>query len=370
MATKESAALSGAASGAAIGTGVLPGWGTAIGAAVGGIGGLLAGAAAEKDSKKQKEILQEGINRILSIPNPEERIAVYASLKQQGLLTPEAETAIKAQDSELRNISTDPRVEQAQMAALSQLQELGKSGGLDQADRVNIEAARQRAAAESARQQEAVQESMARRGVSGSGLEMAQRQMAAQAASNQSSMAEQQIQGEARRRALDAMVKSGAMAGDIRSQSFTEEARKADAQDLINRFNATAAQGVMQRNVGTRNAAQASNLETSQSISDKNAAIRNAQMDVERTAPGRQFDRELAKASSASGQGGALANYYGAQAQGTRDMWGNILGSGGKIASAYASRPQPITTSSPTQVEPTNAWEDQFDPKFRMQGVD
>jgi hypothetical protein len=317
------------------------------------------------DEKKRLDLLKKARQAIQDIPNPEERIEVYKQLEQQGVLTPELEQAITVGDTALEQIKTDPRLREAQMSALGQLQELGKSGGLDQADRLNIEEARQRAASEASRQQAAVQESMARRGISGSGLEMAQRQMAGQAAANQSSMMDQRIQAEARRRALEAMMQGGQLAGSIRGQDFGEESRKKEAQDLINRFNATAMQGVGQRNAQAKNAAQEANLRAKQHADEVNVGIANREMDHRRLAPIGGFQRELAKQSAAAGNTGPLADFYKDQAQGTRDMWSGLIAQGGKAGAAFMNKP--ASPAAQPQVAASSNYDDNG---FRMEGVE
>jgi hypothetical protein len=339
MANATSSAIGGAASGAAAGATVGGPWGAAIGGVagglIGGIGGYFAGAAAEKDEKARKKLLQEGIARIQAIPDPEMQKAAYGELKSQGIITPKLEQEIQIADTEMLGVQVDPRLREAQMTALGQLQELGTSGGMDAADLANIERAKQRAAAMSASQQAGIQESLARRGVGGSGLELAQRQMAAQQAANALRQQEMDVQGEARRRALQAVMQGGALAGDVRSQQFSEEARKAEAADLVNRFREQNMIGTQQRNIDRKNVAQAANLKEEQRLSEANVGLRNAEQDADWQRRQQIFNSRLSKAQAAAGQGSNLANYYGDQAQATRDMWGGLLKGVGQGAAAY-----------------------------------
>jgi hypothetical protein len=321
---------------------VVPGVGNAIGAVaggiLGGIGGFLSAASQESDQKKRDRLLQQAAQEIANIPTPELKFQAYEELKSAGLFTPELEKEIKVADSEYEKIATDPRLKEAQMGALASLQDLAKSGGLDAMDKANLEQARRRAALDSANQQAAVQESMARRGIGGSGLEMVQRQMAAQSAANQANAADLQIQGEARRRALEAMQQSGQLAGNVREQDFGEQAKIAAAKDELNRFRAQNAINLQMRNVGSINEAQAKNLANQQRILDANVASRNAGMDLQRNIAQQNYQNQLSKAAA---QGGVYREQAGAadrSAQQTGKMWGGLMQGIGQLGTAYAAR--------------------------------
>jgi hypothetical protein len=352
--SKAMGGLGGAAQGAATGFMVSGGnpLGAIAGGALGGIGGLLAAADQEKDQKKADALRQRAAEEIAKIPTPELKFQAYEELKSAGYFTPELEKEIKIADSEYEKISTDPRLKEAQMGALASLQELAKSGGLDAMDRANLEQARRRAALDSANQQAAVQESMARRGMGGSGLEMVQRQMAAQSAANQANAADLQIQGEARRRALEAIQQSGQLAGNVREQDFGEQAKIAAAKDELNRFRAQNAINMQMRNIGSMNEAQLQNLKEKQRILDANVASRNAGMDLQRSIAQKNYENQLNKAAA---QGGVYREQAGAadrSAQQTGQMWGGLMQGIGQLGTAYAS------TKKPTKEEDFSASQD------------
>jgi hypothetical protein len=330
------AGLSGGASGAA--TGALVGGvpGAAIGGAIGVIGGLMSSAKAAKSEKEAERYLKEARDMILNIQTPEQKAAVYEELKVQGLLTPQFEKDIAVADTEMKKIILDPRYKEAQLAALKQMQDLGKSGGLDDMDRFNIEQAQQRALGQAQAQRAQTTEEMARRGMGTSGLAMLQSQMAGQGAANAQRQAEMQVQAEARRRALESILKGGQLAGDIRGQEFGEESQKAQAQDLINRFNVQNQIGSQQRNIDRTNIAQEANLRAQQAVANANVGIRNTARDINRTAGDIAFEQQLSRAQAASGTATPLANFSLGQAQGTRDQWGNLLESATKGVSAYS----------------------------------
>jgi hypothetical protein len=287
-----------------------------------------------------------------SIQTPEEKGIVMAELKAAGTLDPVMEQNILAGDTEMRKISLDPAYKQAQMGALKQLQDLGKSGGLDEMDKANLEAANMKARSEAQGQRQQVAEEMGRRGMSSSGLSMVQSQMAGQSAANAQRGADLQIQGEARRRALEAMLKGGQLAGDIRGQDFNEQSQAAQAQDMLNKFNVSNQLGVQSRNVGAQNTAQASNLSEAQRRLDYNTKLPYEQAQ-------QSYKDKMARASGAAGQSGSLANFYGQQGQNTRDQWGNLLSAGAKGAAAYSD----YKKANPTVATPAQAPAIETDPR-------
>ena len=323
--------LSGVVSGASSGAmaGGVPG--AAAGGLVGGAISWFAASAAEKDQKKKNELLQRGIDEMNSIPLPEERALVVEELKSAGLYTPALAGHIKQADTEYDKIKTDPVLKEAQMGALAQLQDLGKSGGLDQMDKANIEAARQRYAAESASQQAGVTESMQRRGMAGAGMEAVQRRMSAQGAANQMANQEAQIQGEARRRALDAMMRAGQLGGDIRGQEYDEQAKKAQAQDLINASNIAA----QRKDVDIINDAKKYNLGNEQDIINKMWEEKQRKNRLTQEAPQKLFDAKYKIATGKSPYITAQANMIDPKASETAAA--NILTAGAQGAAGYSA---------------------------------
>lgn len=335
-------AISGGLGGAAAGgmTFGLPG---AIGGGVlGGILGYMGAADQAKSQEERMEILRQAAAQFNNIQIPEEKARVYEELRSAGRLSPEFEAAISAPSTTMEQISVDPRLREAQMAALAQLSALGRSG-MDQKDLAEIEAARQRYAAESQAQQNAIQESMARRGLGSSGMEQVLRAQAGQQAANQMALTEQSLQGEARRRALEAIMKSGQLGGQIRTQEFDEESAKKQAQDAINRFNASLMAGRESRNVDRSNQAQASNLTQAQRLADANVALRNTAYDTNAGAAQRRFDNEMRRTAGATGFTGAAADVKADEGKYKAQMWGNIGQGATQIAQAFANRPGPST---------------------------
>lgn len=304
-------------------------------AAASAITGYLGQQQAAKSEREKRKLLQQARAEFEKIEVPEEKAAVYEELKRAGVLTPEFEKEINIPDTEYTKVQADPALKQAQMNALARLSQLGESGGFDEADKANLERARQRYAAESASQQGAVQESLARRGLQSAGAEMVQRQMAAQNAANQTADIERQLQGEGRRRALEAILQGGQVSGNIRSQDVGEQERRAAAIDRINQMRVQNQIDVNQRNVERQNAAQAANLQNQQRIQDANVAFRNQAYDTNRTANQRTFQNQMARAGGMASPITNQASAFGQKAEGEKDMWGGLASGIAQMGAAY-----------------------------------
>lgn len=138
---------------------------------------------------------------------------------------------------------------EAQMAALSQMQEWGR-GGLTQADRAALESTRQRDAQAAGSAQRSLMQQAQARGVGGGGLDFATRQQASQMGQQQSSDAESQMLQGAQQRALAAVQASGNLAGAVREQDVG--ATQQSWEDAANR--AAGATGQYGTDVGSANA--------------------------------------------------------------------------------------------------------------------
>lgn len=333
--------LGGAAQGASIGAATGNPLGVAIGAGVGALaGGALAYMAAADQAKtdeERQELLAKAAEEFRNIPDPETQKVVYEQLKSQGKLTPEMERDFIAPDSRMAQVSTDPRLKEAQFAALAQLAQLGE-GGMDVKDLADIEAAKQRYLGQQAAQQQAVQESMARRGIASGGQEFSLRQQAAQNAANQMNQYEQQIQGEARRRALEAIMQQGQMAGNVRTQEFSEEAQKAQAADAIAKFNAQMRSATEARNIAARNQAQLGNLTEAQRIADYNSKVAAQNAAAENALRQQAFENQYRRTAGATGtplQGQVdLAKEAGIR---SANMYSGLAQGIGQAGSSYAS---------------------------------
>lgn len=254
--------------------------------------GLMAEARAA-DAKRLAAI--EGV----SLPDAElqeERLRLAAEQIPElaGLL--EAEQLDQVDDLEF-----DPRLKEAQMAALESMQERGKSG-LSEEDKLIYDDIRESLASDAASQQADIGRRMAEQGASGSGQEMAQRMNAQQVAAMQASKAGRGMAADALRSKMESEQTAGQMSGQMSAQDMARQQSNRAAQQQIAQFNAQNRQQTNRYNLGQQ-----------QNIANQTANQRNQMYTNLVDQQNQQFQNELNRAN-------AVAGVHGQQAGGLRSQ--------------------------------------------------
>lgn len=269
--------------------------------------------------------------------------ASYIAEKYAGDFSPEQLAEIQQQsDSELKGISIDPRYKEAQLAALQQLQDRSVDG-------YNIEdkAAMSRTLNEAAMQERAQRDSLLAnaqsRGAASGGNVLAQQLMAQQGAASRANDGALQIAADGRRRALEAVMASGQLGGQMQGQDFDQQARIAAAQDSINQFNTRNVNDRSMYNNQLVNNAQLRNVDTRQGIASTNAAGRNNfnqnQFNNQARISEVQYNHQT---NDINAQNAA----YQAKVNARNAKKGAILGTAGTAAGAYFGGPQGAQTGN------------------------
>lgn len=172
--------------------------------------------------------------------------------------------------SEMFNVTTDPRLREAQMGALDALGGIASSGGMTLTDEANLAKLQGEVSAADRGRREAILQNMQMRGQGGSGLELLAQLQSAQDATTDASAGSRDIAAMAQDRALQAIMQQGAMGGQIRGQEFSEQADIAKAQDIINAFNAGNLTQGSQFNAGVVNRGQEVNVGNSLNTQGQN----------------------------------------------------------------------------------------------------
>lgn len=162
--------------------------------------------------------------------------------------------------SEMFNVSTDPRLRDAQLGALEALGGIAESGGMTLRDEANLGKLQSEVSQADRGRREAILQNMQMRGQGGSGLELLAQLQSAQDATTDASAGSRDIAAQAQDRALRAIMQQGALGGQIRGQEFGEQADLAKAQDIINAFNAGNLTQGSQFNADTVNTGQRFNV--------------------------------------------------------------------------------------------------------------
>jgi hypothetical protein len=298
---------------------------------------LLGHEEAEKQRKDAKNALKRAEAEFSSIKVPElsDQKLILEQLMSAGMLNPEMEQALTLQDSAFDSVSTDPRLKQAQLQALSKFMEINEQGGLSLQDQANLNKIQGQLRQQEKGNRDAILQNMAQRGVSGSGFELAAQLSNNQAVSDRASQEGLDIAALAQQRALDALMNQNQVASQMRNQDFGEQSSKAQAQDAINKFNTANRQDVQHRNVSTMNQSQATNLQNKQRVMDSNVALRNEQQQYNKELMQKQFDN---KYKIAAGKSGILQNQSQLSqnhADATRKLYGDIISAGANAYAAY-----------------------------------
>lgn len=176
--------------------------------------------------------------------------------------------------SRMGDVSTDPRLFDAQMAALSALEDQAESG-LSDADRFAMRQAEKDLNRQAKGRMDSVRQNMAMRGMGGSGLDLVAQMQAAQAADEAAATSSMQRQAIGSDNRVWARMGAGDLAGNMSREEYDRKARAAQAQDEIERFNTANAVNRSEYNNRLRNEAARANLEGRQGVASRNVGARN-----------------------------------------------------------------------------------------------
>lgn len=318
--------------------------------------GLAGNLLGQGDRNAAAGMSQEALQEILGITAPDvEAMKLNLTPYQiQGLLDAINEQAQQVGPSAAENISTDPRLAEAQKQALNKLMQVGETG-LTPAEQVQSREMQREVQAQEAQRQAAILQNMKARGVAGSGNEQAARLLSAQNSANQLASSSDKLRAEAFNRALQATAQSGQLGTTMRQQEFGEQERVAQAKDAIANFNAQQRAGAMSRNAAAERTRQATNLSNRQSIANANVNLANEQQRHNKNLSQQDFENRLRRAQAASGAYNTAAQARQGQADATGNMWAGIAeGAGSLLGQAFKSPAAPTNTGS--TLSPEGAW--------------
>lgn len=284
---------------------------------ISGIGNFLSNSSAnDRAAALQDKVFQQWMQ--LHIPDPAEQKVAMERFVSQGQLTPVMQQAIAQSPTEFSKIVTSSQDKAAQNRALSELSNIGNQGGLRLQDKSALQDARLGAQTRERSNRLGVADEMSRRGLSGSGYDVAARLSGQQGTADQEANAGLKVAADAQNRALQSIMGAGKLAGDYRSQDFNEQSAKASAADKINAFNTANLRNVNAANTQAENYSNEANLKNKQKISDQNTTVSNAEQQYNKGLVQQQFDNQVKQLAGATGQANALA--------GTTQKGGQLLG--------------------------------------------
>jgi len=254
-------------------------------------------------------------------------------LVSAGEITPEFAEIIKLQGNAYKDIYVDPRLKAQQMETLERMKELSKTGmtAEDRADLARI--AQEEGVAERGSREAIIQQAQMR-GVSGSGLEQAQKLISQQEGASRRSARDTEIAGIAAQRKIQALEQAGQLAGSIRSQEYGEQANIAQAQQMLEQFNVQNTQAQLAERARAQNAAREANLRARQDLMNQNVGLSNQEAMQRNQMAQQQFNNQMAIASGRAGQYQAGAQMIGQQNQVGMGGMSGLLGAGAIIAAS------------------------------------
>jgi len=236
----------------------------------------------------------------LKTPAIEDMQVQLELLVQQGLMSPQQAQAMMQDPSMFEQISEDPSLRNAQLQALSELQDISSSGGMTAMDKAQLAEIQGNLNNQERGSREALMQNAQSRGVANSDMALAQQMLNQQQSAQRGSQQGMDVAAQAQQRALEAIMQSGQLGGQIRNQDFSQNAQKAQAQDMINQFNTQNKQNVNLANTQANNSAQQYNLDQRQNISNQNVGLRNQQQMQNKSLIQQDFDNRYKKAGGKS----------------------------------------------------------------------
>ncbi len=305
---------------------------------------MAVGGAAGSFLNKKKDpgaaMRQAAMDEIARVQTPDlESMRIQLDqLVQQGLISPEEAQAALVDKNAYEDISVDPTMRGAQMEALQGLQDVYHEGGLTSIDRARLQQIQDEQASVEKGQREAIMDNARRRGVSGSGMEIASQLMAQQGAADRSGRAGLETAAMAQQRALEAMMESGRMGGQIEDRDYQQKAAKAQAANAIAQFNASNTQQVNMANTAAKNAAQAANLGERQRIADTNTSQTNLNRARNADLIQTKFQNDMEKAKAVAGAATNSAQAADNRQAQNMSFYGGLTSLGGNMFSANEDR--------------------------------
>lgn len=340
--------------------------------------GTIAASYLNKPKDKLSPYLQAALNEIskVQVPDAESLQVKLQQLVQQGQMTPEQAQASLVEYNAYDNTAPNATARGAQMSALQGLQDQINNGGLTDTTRSQIQHTLDDVNNTERGQQESIMENAHRRGISGSGLELANQLMSQQHAADTAGRQGMDIAAMAEQAKAEALKSAANLGGQIESQDYSEQAQKAQAQNTINQFNATNQQQVTMQNIAARNAAQAANLAEKQRVADTNTnmenanRVRNAELVHQNYSD--KLDKAKAVAGAISGQGQAAQNSSNANTAWNANLIGGVnnalttYGSAGGFSTASNPNVMPIGSGNTAL---TGTDRDKYKPLYAAHGA-
>lgn len=173
--------------------------------------------------------------------------------------------------SQMASISTDPRYKNAELTALSDLEQRSRSG-LTPQDEADMFRLQQQVNTENRGRVGAIRDQMASRGMGGSGMDAMMQLQSAQDAGEREALAAMEKAGQTQNARMSATQQLGQLGSNLQGREFAQKQAQAQAADSIKKFNAANRIGAQQSNLQSANTARTANFNRANNVSDQNAS--------------------------------------------------------------------------------------------------
>ena len=296
---------------------------------IGGLLGNIFSGGERKAAEEAQEKAMAEIERLGAGPDLAKQIYLQ-EFKSAGVLTPEVERAVDVGVSQVAQIQEDPRLKQAQLRALTELQQRGRTGfTAEERAQLSQERAAAERSAEAKRQQ--IVAGLRARGALDSGAGLAAQLESADVLAAQQAEAADRLTSSASKRALESIIQGGEFGSRMRGQEFDIARTKAGAQDEMNRFNIQNRMQQEARRAQAATSAQEFNLRQQQALMDANIQQANAERLRQLQAQQQMYQNQLNIAQLKSGVYSQQAQQAQQQAAQKQQGWtqaGQAIGQG------------------------------------------
>lgn len=288
-------------------------------------GGFIGMQEGGKQAHRASRSLNEALNafRHIDVPTIEDQELNLLLPEYMGDYQAQMEDAVGLGPSAMEGVEVDPRLMDAQMGALEQISQMGETGLLP-GERAALNQARRGAANEAQAKSAQLMDEYARRGMGGSGAELAARLQAGQSSADRMSQENDRVLQMAQERALGAIGQKANMASNISNQQFGQQADVAKAKDYISQFNAQNQQSVQQRNVANTNQGNMRNLTERQRVGEAGTGTKNQQQIHNKGLQQQQFQNQMARAQGIASGHTNIASNQMSNARNTAQMYSNM----------------------------------------------
>lgn len=242
--------------------------------------------------------------------------------------------AIQQDGTAFEDISTDPNVNNAQLSALSELEQLADKGYTLQ-DEANQRKFINRANTEARANREAIDQNMQARGLSGSGLAYVSKLQADQENANRIAEQGTDLASANADRRLQAIQGMGDYSSQLRSQQFGEQATKAGAKDAVANYNTGLLNQTAQLNNQNK---QTWNNNVAQTRNNQTVYNRDNQLKIEGINAGSVSNANNSTSSGLTNLAGSNANLAVGQANAVGQFIGGAMQGGGMLGGAMIAK--------------------------------